>query len=110
MESVIIAATVVLAGLVSGTLTDFVKRFIKTDKKWVNRLISFVLAIAATFVAWIIGYIPAFGSPEWLAVLVEGIVVGLVANGLYNDKNLKAFYDFIFSFINGEKWYVEKKE
>ena len=51
MESAIIAATVVLAGLVSGNLTEIVKRIIKTD------------------------------------------------------KNLKAFYDFIYSFINGEKWY-----
>lgn len=106
----IIAATVVLAGLVSGTLTDFVKRFIKTDKKWVNKLITFVLAIITTYVAWIIGYIPAFGNPEWLTVLVEGIVVALVSIGLYSDKNLKAFYDFIFSFINGEKWYTKEIE
>ena len=110
MEAIIISATLVLAGLVSGTLTDFVKRFIKTEKKWVNKLVTFILAILTTYVAWIIGYIPAFGNPEWLTILVEGIVVGLVSIGLYSDKNLKAFYDFIFSFINGEKWYVEKKE
>ena len=110
MEAIIISATLVLAGLVSGTLTDFVKRFIKTEKKWVNKLVTFILAILTTYVAWIIGYIPAFGNPAWLTILVEGIVVGLVSIGLYSDKNLKAFYDFIFSFINGEKWYVEKKE
>lgn len=110
MENVIIAASLILAGLASGVLTDFVKRFIKTEKKWVNKLITFILAIIATYVAWIIGYIPAFGNPEWLTVLIEGITVGLVAIGLYSDKNLKAFYDFIFSFINGEKWYdkIEK--
>ena len=110
MEAIIISATVVLAGLVSGTLTDFVKRFIKSDKKWVNRLITIILGILATYVAWIIGYIPAFGNPEWLTVLVEGIVVSLVSMGLYSDKNLKAFYDFIFSFINGEKWYTKEIE
>ena len=106
----IIAATVVLAGLVSGTLTDFVKRFIKTEKKWVNKLVTFILAILTTYVAWIIGYIPAFGNPEWLTVLVEGIVVFLVSIGLYSDQNLKTFYDFIFSFINGEKWYTKDKK
>lgn len=110
MEAIIISATVVLAGLVSGTLTDFVKRFIKSEKKWVNRLITIILGILATYVAWIIGYIPAFGNPEWLTVLVEGIVVSLVSIGLYSDKNLKAFYDFIFSFINGEKWYTKEIE
>ena len=110
MEAIIISATVVLAGLVSGTLTDFVKRFIKSEKKWVNRLITIILGILATYVAWIIGYIPAFGNPEWLTVLVEGIVVSLVSMGLYSDKNLKAFYDFIFSFINGEKWYTKEIE
>ena len=108
MENVIIAASIVLAGLASGVLTEFVKRFIKSEKKWVNKLITFILGILATYVAWIIGYIPAFGNPEWLTVLIEGITVGLVAIGLYSDNNLKAFYDFIFSFINGEKWYTKE--
>ena len=108
MENAIIATSLILAGLASGVLTDFVKRFIKSEKKWVNKLITFILSIIATYVAWIIGYIPSFGSPEWLTVLIEGITVGLVAIGLYNSDNLKAFYDFIFSFINGEKWYGEK--
>ena len=55
MESAIIAATVVLAGLVSGNLTEIVKRIIKTDKKWVNRLITLVLGIVTTYVAYAIG-------------------------------------------------------
>lgn len=105
MESAIIAATVVLAGLVSGNLTEIVKRIIKTDKKWVNRLITLVLGIVTTYVAYAIGYIPAFGEPVWLTIFVEGIVVALVSMGFFTDKNLKAFYDFIYSFINGEKWY-----
>lgn len=104
MENLILTCTVVLATLVSGTLMDFVKRIIKTDKKWVNHLISWVLSILATYVAWIIGYMPAIGQPEWAWIALEGVGVGLMANGIYTIKVIKKIYDFLFSFIDG-KWY-----
>lgn len=109
MEALVLAATVTLATLVSGALTDFVKRFIKTDKKWVNILVMFILSILTTFVAWIIGYIPAFFQPEWLCVLFEGLTVGVLASGIYGFPIVKKIYDFIFQFIDG-KWYVEEKK
>ena len=111
MENLILAATVTLATLVSGSLMDFVKRIIKTDKKWVNHLISWVLSILATYVAYAIGYMPAIGEPWWLWILIEGIGVGVLANGIYTIEVIKKVYDFIFGFIDG-KWYIteEKKK
>lgn len=108
MEALILTATVVLATLVSGTLMDFVKRIIKTDKKWVNHLISWILSILAAFVAYAIGYLPAIGEPWWAWILVEGVGVGVIANGIYTIEVVKKFYDFIFQFIDG-KWYVTDK-
>lgn len=109
MEALILTATVVLASLVSGTLMDFVKRFIKTDKKWVNHLISWILSIVAAFVAYAIGYLPAASEPWWVWILIEGVGIGLIANGIYTIDVVKKFYDFIFEFIDG-KWYVTEKK
>ena len=110
MENLILGCIVALATIVSGALTDLVKRFIKTDKKWVNILVMFILSILTTFVAWIIGYIPAFFQPEWLSVLFEGLTVGVLASGIYGFPIVKKIYDFIFQFIDG-KWYeIEKKD
>ena len=107
MENVILTATIFLATLVSGTLMDFVKRIIKSDKRWVNRLMSWVLSILASYTAWVIGYLPAIGQPEWAWILVEGVGVGLMANGIYTSETIKKIYDFLFSFIDG-KWYDKK--
>lgn len=109
MENVILAATVALVAIV-GMLTDFFKRLFKIETKWLNHLISWVISIAATYVAWIIGYIPAVTQPEWLWILIEGIGVGLIANGVYTIDVVKKVYDFIFSFINGKLYFLDKKD
>lgn len=108
METAILAAITALVASVN-VLSDFFKRLFKVDKKWFNELLSWVIAIAATFVAWMIGKMPTFFEPEWLCVLVEGIFVGMVANLTYGYDWVKKILDFIFQFIDG-KWYNKKCE
>lgn len=103
MENMILAAIATLVASVN-VLSDFFKRLFKVDKKWFNELLSWVIAIAATFVAWILGYMPTFFQPEWACVLFEGILVGVAANITYGYDWVKKILDFIFGFING-KWY-----
>ena len=109
MEKMILAAIVTLVASVN-VLSDFFKRLFKVDKKWFNELLSWVIAIGATFVAWILGAMPTFFEPEWLCVLFEGVLVGIAANLSYGYDWVKKILDFIFQFIDG-KWYeIEKKD
>lgn len=109
MENLILGAIITLIAVVN-TLSDFFKRLFKVDKKWFNELLSWVIAVGATFVAWILGYMPTFFQPEWACVLFEGILVGIAANIAYGYDWVKKILDFIFQFIDG-KWYeIEKKD
>jgi hypothetical protein len=102
MENMILAAIATLVASVN-VLTDFFKRLFKIDKKWVIELMSWVIAIAATYVAWIMGQIPAIFQPEWLSILFEGLLVGIAANIAHGYEITKKILDFIFSFINKTK-------
>lgn len=108
MENLILAAIAALVAIVN-VLSDFFKRLFKVDAKWFNELLSWVIAIAATYVAWILGKIPAIFQPEWLSILFEGILVGIAANITYGYDWVKKILDFIFSFIDG-KWYDNVKK
>ena len=108
MENLILAAIATLVASVN-VLSDFFKRLFKVDKKWFNELLSWVIAIAATFVAWILGAMPTFFQPEWACVLFEGVLVGIAANITYGYDWVKKILDFIFGFIDG-KWYTDVKK
>lgn len=110
MENLILNEIVALVAVV-GTLTEFFKRLFRVNKRWFNELLSWVIAIGATYVAWILGAMPTFFEPEWLCVLFEGVLVGLAANYMYGYDWVKKILDFIFQFIGG-KWYdkVEEKK
>lgn len=108
MENLVLAAIVSLVASVN-VLSDFFKRLFKVDKKWFNELLSWAIAIAATFVAWILGKMPAIFQPEWLSILFEGILVGIAANIAYGYDWVKKILDFIFQFIDG-KWYDNVKK
>ena len=108
MEKLVLAAIATLVASVN-VLSDFFKRLFKVDKKWFNELLSWVIAIAATYVVWILGAMPAFFEPEWLCVLFEGVLVALAANYMYGYEWVKKILDFVFSFIDG-KWYSKKVE
>ena len=99
MENMILAAIATLVASVN-VLTDFFKRLFNINKKWVIELLSWVIAIAATYVAWILDYMPAIFQPEWLSILFEGLLVGIAANIAHGYEITKKILDFIFSFIN----------
>ena len=108
MENLVLAAIVSLIASVN-VLSDFFKRLFKVDKKWFNELLSWVIAIAATFVAWILGKMPVIFQPDWLSSLFEGILVGIAANITYGYDWVKKILDFVFQFIDG-KWYNNIKK
>lgn len=108
MEKLILSEIVALVAVV-GTLTEFLKRLFRVNKRWFNELLSWVIAIGATFVAWILGAMPTFFEPEWLCVLFEGVLVGIAANYAYGYDWVKKILDFIFQFIGG-KWYDKVEE
>lgn len=66
------------------------------DIKWVRRLISWVVAIALTFGAWAINLLPGLGDPAWVFVLLQGVCIGVMSNGLYTIDAIKKFYAIVF--------------
>jgi hypothetical protein len=64
-------------------------------------------------VAWILGYLDTFFTPEWACVIVEGGIIFAIDWFGYNKLDIiKKVYDLIFSIFGkslGGKWY-EKKE
>lgn len=85
--------------------TEAIKRVVNTSNKWVNLAIAWIIPIALTYAAWFIGYMPVVSQPDWLWVLIEGVIVGAVSTKAYDASVVKKIYDWIFSWINGEKWY-----
>ena len=109
MTQYYLALIITLVG-VAASVTEFIKRIIKTDNKTVNTIISWASAIIVAFGAWIIGYLPAITQPDWLWILIEGIMIGIAGQWVYGKDIVKKILDFLFSWINGEKWYLTKKE
>lgn len=95
---------------VAASVTELVKRLIKTDNKVVNTIISWVVSIGVAFGAWVIGYLPPISQPDWLWILIEGIMVGIAGQWAYGKDIVKKILDFVFSWINGEKWYLPKED
>lgn len=98
------------------TLTEFFKRLFKSNKKWLNELISLVISEATAFVAWILGTLPTWFTPEWACVLIEGGFLFVVCKVAYDKLYLvKEVFDVIFNLFGkklGGKMYkeVESKE
>lgn len=110
MENQIWLAIIALVASVMA-ITEFFKRLIKVDKKWVNRLLTFIVAEGTAFVAWILGKLPTFFTPEWACVLVEGGILGLLCCWTYDPKIIKEIFDIIFSLFGqklGGKWYTKE--
>ena len=113
MENQIWLAIVALVATAT-TLTEFFKRLFKVDKKWFNELLSIIVSEGTAFVAWILGSLPTWFTPEWVCVLIEGGIIFLCIWWGYNKLDLiKKIFDTIFSLFGkslGGKWYEEKEE
>ena len=108
MTDYYITLIVALVGA-SGAATEFIKRIIKTDTKWVNAVLSWVIPFLVAYGAWIIGYLPPITQPDWLWIGIEGFLVGIACHWSYGLDVVRKILDFVFSWINGEKWYVKEK-
>jgi len=108
MENLVWTAIIALVAI-AGTLTDFFKRLFKVDKKWFNEILFIVVSFGTAFIAWIIGYLPTFFSPDWACVLFEGLTIAVLGTWTYSFDFVKKIYDFIFSIIDG-KYYSKKDE
>lgn len=86
------AAIVAVASAASAAL---IKLFGITTN-WVKQVISWVVAIALAFLAYAIGMLPAMAEPAWLYVLIQGVCIGLVSNGIYDIPAIKKLYERIF--------------
>jgi uncharacterized membrane protein len=40
--------------------------------------------------------LPAMAEPAWLYVLIQGVCIGLVSNGIYDIPAIKKLYEWIF--------------
>ncbi|MBP5712411.1 MAG: hypothetical protein J6W77_05355 [Prevotella sp.] len=117
MENQIWLAIVALVASAS-TITEFFKRIFKVDKPWFNELLSFIISIGTAFVAWILGTLPTWFTPEWQCVIIEGIILFLINSKVFYDKLylVQEIFDVVFSLFGnklGGKWYSkveEKKE
>ena len=111
MENQIWLAIIALVASAT-TLTEFFKRLFKVDKKWFNELLSLVISEATAFVAWILGSLPTFFTPEWACVLVEGgFLFAIIKVGYDHIEIVKKVFDVIFSIFGkslGGKWYTNE--
>ena len=94
------------------TLTEFFKRLFKVDKKWFNELLTVVICFGTAFIAWILGYLGTFFTPEWACVIIEGCIIFAIDWFGYNKLDIiKKVYDLIFSIFGkslGGKWYTKE--
>lgn len=111
MENQIWLAIIALVASAT-TLTEFFKRLFKVDKKWFNELLSLVISEATAFVAWILGSLPTFFTPEWACVLVEGgFLFAIIKVGYDHIEIVKKVFDVVFSIFGkslGGKWYTNE--
>ena len=108
MTEMYVMLTIAIAAIAT-MATEAIKRVINTDKKWVNLLVAWLVPILLSLGAWFIGYLPAVSQPQWLWALVEGIITAGLSTKTYDANVVKKIYDWLFSWINGSKWYVEDK-
>lgn len=87
---------------VSTAVTATFTNWFKAKGVW-KQIISWVTAVALTFAAWGLNFIPALGQPEWFWVALQGICVGLVSNGIYDVPFIKKLYKLIFGEDTEEK-------
>lgn len=108
MENEIWLAIVALVASAT-TLTEFFKRLFKVDKKWFNELLSLIICEGCAFVAWILGSLPTWFTPEWACVLIEGgFLFGIIKVGYDRIELVKKIFDVVFSLFGkklGGKWY-----
>ena len=88
----VFAAIVAIASALSGAV---IGKF-KVHESWAKYLISWMFAIAVTFAAWGLKFIPALGTPAWAFVLLQGFCAGLVSNKFYDIEWVKKLYKLIF--------------
>ena len=96
------------------TLCEFFKRLFKVDKRWFNELISIIICEGTAFVAWILGSLPTWFTPEWGCVLLEGGFLFAATKIAYEKLDLlKEVFDVVFNIFGpklGGKWYQKKVE
>lgn len=96
------------------TITEFFKRLFKVDKRWFNELLGLIVAEGTAFVAWILGSLPTWFTPEWACVLVEGGILFIATKVAYEKLDIvKEVFDVIFNLFGkalGGKWYSKEVE
>lgn len=88
--SVLAAMSTALAGVVNGILNPN-----GTWKQVIAWVISILLTIGGYF-----GGIITVAEPAWLSLVLTGLVVGLVSNGLYDIPSIKAWIASWFTLGN----------
>ena len=81
MAPILMVATTSIAGLLNG--------WIKPNAIW-KQVIAWVVGAALSVGAYFAGLVQ-IGEPQWLGVVMLGIVVGLSSNGLYDIPTIKNF-------------------
>ena len=101
----IFTAIVVVASALSAAIIGKCK----VAKGWAKQLISWLVAVALTYLAWWIDILPAIKEPGWLFILIQGICVGLVSNGLVDTELIKKLYAVIFGVLHDKIVTIEQE-
>ena len=71
-------------------VVELIKKFLKSEIKIVNQIISWITGIAMSMAGWLFG-LGFLAGTTWYYALIIGIFASLAANGVYDTK----FYEWL---------------
>lgn len=74
-------------------VTQFLKQFLKTDG-WYSAYLSWIVALVLSVIGWSL-QLGIFLGATWYIVLIYAAAAGLIANGLFDWKMIKAVLELL---------------
>ncbi len=74
-------------------VTQFLKQFLKTDG-WYSAYLSWFIALSLSVIGWVL-QLGIFTGVVWWVMLLYAAAAGLIANGLFDWKVIKAILEIL---------------
>jgi len=105
-----LAALVALVVSISSMIFGIFKVPEGTWNGWLRRIITWVISIGLVFLCYFVGplgewlpSIPVLLEPWWLSCILEGILLGGLANGVWTQDWVQKICEFIENLFNKKK-------
>ena len=90
------ATVTVLVGLVM-TITNAINNRFTINRTW-KQVVSWAVSIILTVGTYFLG-LTTVGNPTWLSLILTGLAVGLVSNGVYDIEAIKELVKKLTAFV-----------